>query len=161
MVRENEKKVVQHSVWGKKREAETANLQEIINNQMKKKEEAMKKTVIQVIKEKEELVRHTVEKKKCIMVFGVGEEKTPMRQEREKKEKDVTRKLVEVATNETNECQGEIEEVSRIGRYEEGKNRPMRIKFKSQTSAEEVLNGAWRLGKREDYKNFRRKKWKE
>ena len=114
----------------------------------------MKKTVIQVIKEKEELVRHTVEKKKCIMVFGVGEEKTPMRQEREKKEKDVTRKLVEVATNETNECQGEIEEVSRIGRYEEGKNRPMRIKFKSQTSAEEVLNGAWRLGKREDYKNI-------
>ena len=63
-------------------------------------------------------------------------------------------KLVEVAMNETNECQGEIEEVSRIGKYEEGKNRPMRIKFKSQTSAEEVINGAWRLGKREDYRKI-------
>ena len=70
MVRENEKKVVQHSIWGKKREAETANLQEIINNQQKEKEEAMKKTVIQVIKEKEELVRHTVEKKNCHGIWG-------------------------------------------------------------------------------------------
>ena len=154
MVRENEKRVEQHSVWGKKREEEAENLREIMNNQLKDKEEAMKRTVVKVIKEKEELVRHTVEKKKCVMVFGIREGKTPMRQEREKNEKNVAGKLVEVAINETNDCQGEIEEVSRIGRYEEGKNRPMRIKFKSQTSAEEVLNGAWRLGKREDYKNI-------
>ena len=81
MVRENEKKVEQHSVWGKKREEEAANLREIMNKQLKDKEEVMKKTVVKVIKEKEELVRYTVEKKKCVMVFGVGEEKTPMKQE--------------------------------------------------------------------------------
>ncbi|MPC42382.1 hypothetical protein E2C01_036003 [Portunus trituberculatus] len=88
------------------------------------------------------------------MVFGVKEDKTPMRQEREKEEKDVAGKLVAVASNEADEYQGEIEEVSRIGRYEEGKSRPMRIKFKSQAPAEEVLNGSWRLGKQEDYKDI-------
>ena len=35
----------------------------------------MKKTVVKVIKEKEELVRNTVETKKCVMVFGAVEEK--------------------------------------------------------------------------------------
>ncbi|MPC99531.1 hypothetical protein E2C01_094951 [Portunus trituberculatus] len=114
----------------------------------------MKRTVVKVIKEKDELVRNTVEKKRCVMVFGVKEDKTPMRQEREKKEKDVAGKLVAVASNEADEYQGEIEEVSRIGRYEEGKARPMRIKFKSQALAEEVLTGSWRLGKREDYKDI-------
>ncbi|MPD03675.1 hypothetical protein E2C01_099322 [Portunus trituberculatus] len=51
------------------------------------------------------------------MVFGVKEDKTPMRQEREK-EKDVAGKLVGVASNEADEYQSEIEEVSRIGIYE-------------------------------------------
>ncbi|MPC90531.1 hypothetical protein E2C01_085522 [Portunus trituberculatus] len=90
-----------------------------MNSQLKEKEEVMKRTVVKAIKEKEELVRNTVEKKRCVMVFGVKEDKTPMRQEQEKKEKDVAGKLVGVATNEADEYQGEIEEVSRIGRYEE------------------------------------------
>ena len=48
--------------------------------------------------------------------------------------------------------EGEIDEVQRIGKYTEGGKRPIRIKFKSQTAAMEVLQ---RTGKLKDIEQFK------
>ncbi len=40
----------------------------------------------------------------------------------------------------------------RIGKYEQGKRRPVKIKLKSQTAAEDALENAWRLAKSDKYK---------
>lgn len=62
--------------------------------------------------------------------------------------------LVNDVTEHEDDWQREIEEVTRLGKYVERKSRPMRIKFKLQAAAEEVLSGAWRLGRKEDCKNI-------
>ena len=46
----------------------------------------------------------------------------------------------------------EIEEVVRLGKFVEGKQRLMRIRMRSQVAAEQVLSGSWRLANREEYK---------
>ena len=50
--------------------------------------------VVQVIEEKENLVRDTVDKKKMVVVFGLKEEHIPVLSEREK-EKQCAEELIE------------------------------------------------------------------
>jgi hypothetical protein len=52
------------------------------------------------------------------------------------------------------EFEDDIDVVGRIGKYKEGGQRPMKIKFKSQAQAEEVLARSWKLAKVEEYKNI-------
>ena len=40
---------------------------------------------------------------------------------------------------ENDEIEEEIEEVSRIGKYEEGGSRPLKVKLRSQVEVEEIL----------------------
>ncbi len=42
----------------------------------------------------------------------------------------------------------------RLGKYEEGAQRPMKIRFKSQSAAEAIVGKAWRLSKAEAFKNI-------
>ncbi len=58
----NQEKVDSYTMWGKKKDEETANLK-IMNKQLKDKEEFVKKPVVKVMKEKAVLFRNTVEKK--------------------------------------------------------------------------------------------------
>ncbi len=46
----------------------------------------------------------------------------------------------------------EIEEVYRIGKYNQGKSRSLKIKLKSQTAAEETLAKVWKLAKSNEFK---------
>ncbi len=46
----------------------------------------------------------------------------------------------------------EIEEVYRIGKYDQGKSRPLKIKLKSQTAGEETLVNVWKLAKSNKFK---------
>ncbi len=54
---------------------------------------------------------------------------------------------------EDNELVGEIEEVFRLGKYEEGAQQPIKIRFKSQSAAEAVVGKARKLSKTEAFKN--------
>ena len=85
---------------------------------------------VKVIKEKENIVRDTVDKKKCIIIFGVKEKVLPMRPTREKEGRKVVREVVK-AVQEENSDQDEETEVYRLGQYDDGKVRPMKIKFRS------------------------------
>ena len=40
---------------------------------------------------------------------------------------------------------GSVEECFRIGKYEDNKQRPVKIKFATQVQAEEVIRGAWKI----------------
>ena len=46
----------------------------------------------------------------------------------------------------------EIEEMFRLGKYSNDKNRPLKIRFKSHNAAEEAVAKAWKLAKVETYK---------
>ena len=140
------------SVWRKEQEEEQECFRKIMENQIK---EDVTKTVVKIIKEKGDLVRNTVDKKKCIIVFGLKEEIMPIRQEREVKERKVAEGVlaaIQDNNTEAKEISEEIEEVIRLGKFEEGKQRPMRIKLKLQTTAEHALARSWRLATSEEYK---------
>ena len=52
------------------------------------------------------------------------------------------RTLLNKITEEEDSLFGELEEYVRLGAYEEGKNRPLKLKLKSQTAAEAVIQSA-------------------
>ena len=140
--------------WKVEREEEKASFKEILEQEIKNKtERSVEKSVVKVIKEKEGLVRDTVEKKKCVVMFGVKEKVQPIWHIREKEEKTVAVGLVKEAQIEGSSVHEEIEEVVRIGKYTEGGQRPLKVKFRSQVAAEEIIAGAWKLSKKEETKN--------
>lgn len=47
-----------------------------------------------------------------------------------------------------------MEEVTRISKYAEGGQRPLKVTFKAQITAEELLARSWGLSKKEEYKNI-------
>ena len=101
--------------------------------------------MIQVIKEKEELVRDTVDKKKCMVIFGLPEKKNPVKFVREREEKEVAQKLIKAIQDEGQELEKEVEEVYRLGKYSEGSKRPLKIKMRSQVGVEEIIARAGKL----------------
>ena len=48
----------------------------------------------------------------------------------------------------------EIEEVIKLGKYIEGITCSIKIRFKLQASAEEILAGSWRLARKERFKKL-------
>ena len=107
--------------------------------------------MVSVIKEKEKLVRDTVDKVKCVVIFGIKEEKNVNRLEREQKEKEKVNEVLKEVIDE-NQPMGMVEEVYRIGKFEEGKYRPIKIKFTTQARAEEVISNAPKLAGKEKFK---------
>ena len=96
-------------------------------------------------------MRDAVEKKKAVVVFGMFEEHTPAFIEREKKEKKCIEDLLDVIQD-NKELTTEIEECRRLGRYQEGGNRPIKIRLRSQVAAEDLLVRARQLARTEKYK---------
>lgn len=47
----------------------------------------------------------------------------------------------------------EIDEVYRLGKYNEGTDRPLKIKFRTQVAATKVLDKTWKLAQSEEYKD--------
>ena len=127
-------------------------LKKIIQEQQEEQRENLEKVVIKVMKSKEEVLRNVVDKKKCAIVFGMTEKHTPIRSIRQKEESMKIKELIKVLNEESEDLEEEIDEIKRMGKYTEGGKRPVRIKFKSQTTATEVLNRTGKLNEREEYK---------
>ena len=137
--------------WKKEHEKQKVSFKEIMDQQVKDK---TKETVIQVIKEKDNLVRDAVDKKKCIVIFGVQEKKNPVKFVRERENKEIARNIIKRVQDDEQELEKEIEEVYRIGKYNEGNHRPLKVKLKSQATAEEVLARTGKLANIEECKNI-------
>ena len=146
-------------IWNKEVEKEKASFREVLleqqKEQQKEQDAKIEKKVVGVIKTRSELVRDTVDKKKCLVMFGVQEIKksSKLLREREevKKAKDIIASLNNEEENEKYE--DEVDEVRRLGRYVQGGARPIKIRFKSQVAAEELVCRAGRFSKSEAYKN--------
>lgn len=64
---------------------------------------------------------------------------------RKKEEKELAANIVKVVQTEEKSLDGEIEEVYRVAKYNGRGQTSLKVRLSSQTSAEEVLEGAWRL----------------
>ena len=142
---------VKQETWKKEQEEEKIDFKKIVAEQDTVRKCELSKEVVRVIKEKQEIVRDTVEKKKTVVVFGMGEEHTPAFNEREKKERKCVEDLFDVL-QENKDLTQEIEECRRLGRYKEGSHRPIKIRLRSQVAAEEILVKARQLARTEKYK---------
>ncbi len=97
-------------------------------------------------------MRDTEEKYKQVIVFSLKEEKIVSSIQREEKEKNLLNKLLKKVKGEDSQVVNQVQEFHRIGKYEEEKMRPIRIRFATQVQAE-VINGSWRLYGDKEYKN--------
>ena len=139
------------SAWRRKSEEEKINFKEVVKQQIQEKS---KDTVIQVIKEKQDLVRDTVDKKKCNMIFGLKEKKNLVKFTRDKEEKELAKDMITSVQDKGQGLKREIEEVYRIGRYKEGGQRPLKIKMRAQASVEEILARTGKLAGSTKYKDM-------
>ena len=142
----------EQTVWKKGQEERKIDFKLIIDQQNKENKENLEKEVIRVIKKKEALVRDTVDKNKCVIVFGLKERVQPVTTTRERDELVLAKEVVASVKEVNSEIEEEVEEVYRLGRYKEGGERPMKIKFRSQTVVNEIINRTWKLSENEKFK---------
>ena len=73
-------------------------LLEVLKRQIQDKS---KDTVIQIIKEREDLVRDTVDRKKCMVTYGLRKKKNPNKYRREREEREVVKKVIQTVQDDT------------------------------------------------------------
>ena len=131
---------------------ESVDFKKIVEEQFNEKKLAEK--VVKVIKSNESIVRETVDKKKCIIVFGMKEKKELNKAVRDRELKEEVTKLMGIVKEENGDLIDEIEEFHRVGKFKEESHRPVRIKFKFQRDAEMARARAWKLAQNEETKNI-------
>ena len=139
--------------WKKVQGNKESDFRKILMEQQAEQKESIEKEVIRTIKKKVDVIRGVVDKKKCAIVFGITEKKDMVRNRREREEAQSVKELIKVLNDEEDEAlEKEIDEIHRIGKYVEGGKRPIRIKFKSQSAATDVLQRTGKLKEMESYK---------
>ena len=86
MVKDKVEVLVRNEVksWKEEREQQKVDMKEILKQQQEEHDRQMETKVVKIIKEKEQIVRDTVQKKMCVMVFGDKEKHQPWREARER-----------------------------------------------------------------------------
>ena len=139
------------NVWKKEREEEKINFAKIVKKQIQDK---TKDTLIQIIKEKENLVRDTVDRKKCMVIYGLQEKKNPNKYGREREERELVKRVIQHVQDDTQNLEQEIEETHRIEKFKEENARPLKVRMRSQVAVEEITARASRLAQTEEYKEI-------
>ena len=140
-------------VLKEERKKDAVSFKEIIAQQEQERRINMDQEIVQVIRNKEKLLREIAEKKRSVIITGVIEEKIPARFTREKKEEEKVKEILRNLTEEEPErLVGEIDEITRLGKYDEEKNRPIKLTLKSQTAAEMITSKSWVLSTKQGYK---------
>ncbi|WP_227487622.1 hypothetical protein, partial [Nocardioides malaquae] len=93
----------------------------------------------------ENIVRDLADKKKCIIILGMEEKHNPDRTSRIKEENEKVSSLLQLVQDEEPDIMYQIEEKFRLGKYNTDKTRPIKIKFKSQKTAENILSKTGKL----------------
>ncbi|MPC95095.1 hypothetical protein E2C01_090291 [Portunus trituberculatus] len=108
--------------WKQEQEEENVKFSEVVRRQI---QENMKVAVIEVIKEKENMVQDAVDKKKSFEIYGMRDKKNPNKFTRECEEREMAKTVIKRVQDSTQEFDQEVEEVIRLARYSEGGKRPM------------------------------------
>lgn len=157
---EKSKEVIEHEVkrlvsseleaWTAKKEQDQIDLRKIVAEERVAQKQSFRKDVVNVLKTSGNVVRDMAEQKKCVVVFGVKEEKTPDKIIRERYEINKIKCILNSLGEEW--LQDEVEEIVRLGKFEEGKSRPVKVRLYSQAAAEGILANSWKLKELEPYK---------
>ena len=124
------------------------------NNKKKQIQDNTKNTVIQIIKEKENLVRDTVDRKKMLCnLQTTRKEKSQQIRKRERGERN-SKKVIGQEQDHTQSLEQEVEETHKFGKYNEGNTRPLKVRMRSQLAVEEITARANRLAQTEEYKDI-------
>ena len=141
--------------WKDETDKVKLNFRDILKEEQKKQEEKMEKKVVGVLKKNEGLVRDAAEKKKSMVLFGQREVKQSIKGLREKDELKKAKEIIaKLNTESDDKYEDEIEEVFRLGKYVEGGARPLKIRFRSQNTVEELLWRTSKFSKEEELKNL-------
>ncbi len=118
------------------------------------KENKLDVEVKNVIRKNEKLLRDTVDKNKSVIIFGHTEKDIKSRVERDSDELNCIRNTMKHLLEEGGP-EIEIMEYRRIGRYEKGKNRPIKITLMNSQMAETILKNGPKLNEVEAFKSIK------
>ncbi|XP_076032713.1 uncharacterized protein LOC143020304 isoform X2 [Oratosquilla oratoria] len=150
--KENRETIAKESKnWKKTQEGNKVSFTDIVKQQLK---EHTEDSVIKVMRQKENIVRDLADKKKCIIILGMEEKHNTDRTTRIKEENEKVSQLLESVQEDEPGIMKQIEEKFRLGKYSTDKTRPIKIKFKSQTTAENILSKTGKLATSEQYKKI-------
>ena len=79
-------------MWKKEREKGNVSFAEVLKKQIQDK---ANNTVIQIIKQKEGLMRDTMDRKKCMVIYGLHDRKDPNKYGREREELELVKKVMQ------------------------------------------------------------------
>ena len=95
-----------------------------------------------------------MDRKKCFVIYGIQEKKNPNKYRREREERELVKKVIKQVQDDTQSLEQEVEETHRIGKYNEGNTRPLKVRMRSQLAVEEITARANRLAQTEEYKDI-------
>ena len=136
--------------WKAKNEQDKVSLKQIMTDEMVAQRQSFKDDVVNVLKSNGPVVRDMAEQKKCVVLFGIKEEKNSDKVLRERYELNKIKNILSRLGDDW--MQGEIDKIVRLGRFEEGRDRPVKLRLYSQAAAEEILRNSWKLKEQEPYK---------
>jgi len=110
------------------------------------------KEVKEVIRKNGKLIREAVDMNRSVVIIGKKEDDIQNKFQKDKVDLknilEITNKVLE------EEIKGkDIEEFHRLGKYEPGKNRPLKVTFQSTNIMEEMLRKANKLHEEDEFKN--------
>ena len=95
--------------------------------------------------------RDTFDKNKSIVIIGDIEGHQEDRYKRARERRDRVNHILGKMSDGNSFWASQVVETRRIGRYERNSSRPIRVKFRSKTVAEEVLGASWKLSYEANY----------
>ena len=122
------------------------------NNKQNYKNMDIKKEVKEIIRKNPKLIRETVDMNKSVVIMGRKEEVINNRIIRDKTELSNIMNIINKISQDITEK--DIEEFHRVGKYESGKHRPIKVTFQSANTMEKVMRNAKNLKDEEEMKNI-------
>ncbi|MPD06856.1 hypothetical protein E2C01_102687 [Portunus trituberculatus] len=129
---------------------ECLNLIDAKMKEMKHEHQQVQKSFKEIMKKQEE--------ENKVITQSLREETNRNWQDRRDKENDTIKSLLNKISEEEECLYAEVEESVKLGAFEEGKSRPLKLKLKSQVAAEALLRRAWKLKDSEENQNNLHKK---
>ncbi|MPC42099.1 hypothetical protein E2C01_035713 [Portunus trituberculatus] len=80
-------------------------------------------------------------------------EKYPNKFMKEREERELAKTIIKQVQDSTQELEQEVEEVIRLGRYNEGGRRPMKVRMRSQVAMEEIMTRKGKLADDVEHKD--------
>ena len=79
-----------------------------------------------------------MDRKKCLVIYGLKENKNPSKYRREREERELVKKVMQKVQDDRQSLEQEVEEMHRIRKYREGNTRLLKVRMRSQLAVEEI-----------------------